>query len=133
MLDTETHLADLERRRRSQGDGFTVQDEAEYERLTELVRARDLGAADSDLLGELQASIPVTRADLEHKRYEVALEDEAKGKPRTFLVEGDTIPQFVYPLGGRLTDSGLRDTWVSHAARILSARGVVLPNGWAGN
>ncbi len=132
-LDTMQRTSELgERRRQAKADGVTFQDEAEFQetlhKLQELNVAED---RDDSLFEVVDQVLAIDREQLDHQRFEVALGAELP--QRTIVIEGDSIPQFVYELGGRLTDGALRNTWVDHAESILSARGVDLPARWADN
>jgi hypothetical protein len=128
-LDALARASDLARKRAATKDAFTVQDEAELQALTESIAAMNKPLpVDEDLQGTLSGLVPVDRSMLKHKRFDVSLGTERA--ERTFVIESDAVPQFVYELGGRLTDAGLRDAWTAHAESILSNRGVTLPAGW---
>ncbi len=119
-----------ERRRTASRDAFTVQDEQELNRLTDEIAAMNKPApVDDDLQQSISRVLPVDREHAQHKRFEVGLgTDRAE---RTFTIESDAVPQFVYELGGRLVDAALRDSWTAHAETILKNRGVTLPGDWA--
>ncbi len=119
-----------ERRRTASRDAFTVQDEQEFKRLTDEIAAMDRPApVDDDLQQTLSSVLPVERQHAQHKRFDVGLgTDRAE---RTFTIESDAVPQFVYELGGRRVDTALRDSWIAHAETILKNRGVTLPDDWA--
>lgn len=108
---------------------FTVQDEAEYQALvTELVGLEREEDSDSDLRAALETVSPVNREHLRTKRFEVGIGNERPEK--TFVLEGDAMPQFVYETGARLQDFQLRNLWEAHASKILRNRGVRLPADW---
>lgn len=128
-LDVQTQAAELERRRKAGPSAFTVQDEEELQRLTDEIAAMDAPRHVDDALASVLADLaPVDTGDLEHERFDVVMGTDRP--ERTFVVEKDSIPQFVYELGARLTDGGLRNTWLDHAETILGNRGVSLPRGW---
>lgn len=129
-LDQWARLAELRQLRvAASKDGVTFQNEAEYQDLAALVTASRGSLGDDELHETLTAAMPVTpQPELTHRRWDVTTGDR---KPeRTFVVESDTLPQFVYELGERLTDGDLRNTWLDHAEQILKNRGVTLPPGW---
>jgi hypothetical protein len=132
-LDAMSDVSRLaERRREAEADGVAFQDEEEYQAMVQLVR--DLNVAESrehdeELIDLVDDVLEIDREDLEHQRFEVSLGNERP--QRNIVVEANSIPQFVYELGGRLTDGALRNAWVDHAGSILKARGVDLPPGWA--
>lgn len=128
-FDTMAALAPL-KEREAMKDGFSVEDAVEVKRLTEqLAELRQTPQVEGQLKAVLRRAIPVVKQkQLKHKSYEVAT---GVSRPeRTFSVERDSLPVFVYETQERLTDSGLRKTWLAHAESILKARHVTLPNGW---
>jgi hypothetical protein len=108
---------------------FTVQDEAEYQALVmELNELEKAETSDDDLKGALENVSPVNREHLKTKRFEVGIGNERPEK--TFVLEGDAMPQFVYETGARLGDRQLRNLWETHASGILRNRSVRLPADW---
>ncbi|OAD97607.1 hypothetical protein A6A22_19500 [Arthrobacter sp. OY3WO11] len=108
---------------------FTVQDETEYQALVmELTALEQAEESDANLTVALEAVSPVNREHLRTKRFEVGIGNERP--ERTFVLEGDAMPQFIYETGARLADVQLRNLWETHAAKILKNRGVRLPAGW---
>ncbi|SDQ03752.1 hypothetical protein SAMN04489742_0165 [Arthrobacter crystallopoietes] len=108
---------------------FTVQDEAEYQTLVmELNELEKAETSDKDLKAALETVSPVNREYLKTKRFEVGIGNERPEK--TFVLEGDSMPQFVYETGARLGDLQLRNLWETHATRILRNRSVRLPSDW---
>lgn len=129
-LDTSVRHAELLRLRRAGGNAFTVADAAELETTAAELEAFKAGKnIDDDLVTTLKEAVPVDTENLDHKRWEVGLgrQDQVE---RNFLIESDAVPQLVYVLGGRLTDTGLLDTWKRHAESLLLHRGVRLPRRW---
>lgn len=128
-MDVQTQVAELERRRAAESDAFTVQDEDELQRLSDEIAAMDAPRGPDEALASVLSDLtPVETGGLEHQRYDVAVGTTTS--ERTFVIERDSIPQFVYELGGRLGDGGLRNTWLQHAETILGNRGVTLAHGW---
>jgi hypothetical protein len=127
-LDLLSRASDLARVRKADASAFTVQDEAELKALTKSIADGDK-VTDEELSAVLTDLVPVSRDGLKHRRFDVAI--GASGPERTFVVESNAVPQFVYLLGGRLTDAGLRDAWVAHAEKIFKNRGVTVPKNWA--
>jgi hypothetical protein len=127
-LDLLSRASDLALVRKASADAFTVQNEAELKALTKLISDADK-STDADLNTVLSELVPVSREGLKHRRFDVAI--GATGPERTFVVESNAVPQFVYQVGGRLTDTGLRDAWVAHAEKIFKNRGVTVPKNWA--
>lgn len=119
-----------EKKRKAGKDALTVQDEAELQAVTEEIAAMDAPVeVDQELQQALAGVVPVDREQLTHKSFTVGLGSESA--ERTFTVESDSVPSFFYDLNGRLSDDGLRDTWLAHAESILRNRGVKLPAGWS--
>jgi hypothetical protein len=128
-LRAQNDLALLAERRRARQADFTVQDEAEYQRLSEVLAAgARAGSVGEALQQALEGLVPVERSGLDHKRFDVAVAEDGASE-RSFVVESNAVPQFVYPLGGLLADGDLRDSWRAHAATILGNLGVSLPRG----
>lgn len=119
--------------REAANDAFTVEDKQRLEliaaRLAELDSHTDRSIA--DLINDLNPVENAAEQGLEHSSYEVSV--GTRRPERVFSVERDSMPQFVYETGRRLSDSELWAAWVSHAETILSNRGVSLPAGWAGS
>lgn len=132
-FELQADLSVLAERRRARRADFTVQDEAEYHRLSEVLAENQRpGSVDDALQETLSSLVPVDRDGLNHKRFDVALGEGGGDRgERTFVVESNAVPQFVYPLGGLLPDAALRELWQQHAAGILKNLGVTLPRGWA--
>lgn len=110
---------------------FTLQDEDQYQRLkAELDQLEKSAQLDDDLMAELESSSPVNREGLETSRFDVAL---GTNRPeRTFVVERDSMPQFVYETQGRLDDDMLRNLWDTHATKIFKALDLRLTANWLG-
>lgn len=107
---------------------FTVADHDELEALKLQLESLDETSESGALLDELQQVLPIDREDYKSQRVEVALGNEQPEK--TFVVESDSVPQLVYPLGGRLGDLQLQRTWEAQAERFLATLGVTTPSGW---
>lgn len=107
---------------------FTVADLDELEALKLQLEALDETSPSATLLDELQQVLPIDRDDFESQRVEVALGNEQPEK--TFVVESESVPQLVYPLGGRLVDLLLQRTWEAQVERFLATLGVTTPAGW---
>lgn len=132
-LDTIQRTSELgERRRRAIADGVAFGDNAEYQDLLGVLEQLNVAEDRDDSLFEVVDEVlPIDREQLTHQRFEVALGN--RRPERNIIIEANSIPQFVYELGGRLSDGALRNTWIDHADSILRARGVELPSGWAYN
>lgn len=141
-LDAAARYADLDERREryewltAQGaqiasaDAFTVSDYRELEDLNQHLEP-GVEEGNPEIAEALAGFAPVDPdAGLEHDHYEVELGQGNRTETR-FIVERDRMPQFVYELGGWLSDSGLRQTWISDADRIFKNRGVTLPKNWS--
>lgn len=130
-LGAESRLAVLAERRRTRRGDFTVQEENEYQRLSTLVdEGRRAGTVDQALQNALARLVPVDRDGLDHKRFDVALGEPGEGE-RNFVVESNSVPQFVYTLGGLLADAALQRTWRQHSTTILRNLGVRQPDAQA--
>lgn len=130
-VGAQADIALLAERRRAREADFTVQDEAEYQRLTAmLAEGQRPGSVEEALQRTLTGLVPVDREGLDHKKFDVALGDGSSGE-RNFVVESNAVPQFVYVLGDLLPDAALRDAWRQHATTILRNLGVSLPQGRA--
>lgn len=64
---------------------------------------------------------PGDQENYEQDHLEVQVGDD--GDQRTVIIEQTQLPQFTYPLGGKVRSELLWDVWEEHAHRILSARG----------
>jgi hypothetical protein len=118
----------IEVRRKAPKSVFTVQDENEYQALVEELAKLNEADENPALRSTLQELVPIERDGLKSQRWEVALGEE---KPeRSFVVEGNSVPQFVYLTQGRLLDNLLRQTWEAHATRIFGVLGVSLADDW---
>lgn len=107
-------------------------DDTEYQDALSVVQGlneAEHDADDSELVEAVDEVIPIDREQYEHRRFEVTLGE--RRPQRNIVVESASIPQFVYELGGRLTDSALRQAWVDHAVRFYAMRHVDLPVGWS--
>jgi hypothetical protein len=114
--------------RKAPRSAFTVEDAAELEALTlELTRLDD-GSADDEVLRELRGVLPVDREAYQSRRMEVGLGTDHPEKH--FVLEGDRVPQLVYPLGARLVDSELQGAWEASAERFLSGLAVSVSADW---
>ena len=133
-LAQEVVVADEEdKRRHAEGPGVTLMDDDEFQaELRKLDALSDPEQDELDLAELIAEAVPVGRQGLKHEQYTVATRGPTGGE-RTFVIESNAIPQFVYELGGRLTDGGLRQTWLAHAEEMLQALGVTLSPGWADN
>lgn len=131
-LDVQVELSDLARRRRAATkDAFTVQDEERYQTLSEELAGRNrVSTLDEALAATLEELVPVDRDELQHRRFDVSL-GHGVNPERTFVIESNAVPQFVYEITTRLGDTALRNLWVAHAETIMANRGVALPAGWA--
>lgn len=108
---------------------FSVEDEAQYKSLLKLISEKEQNeTVDGALTEELESVSPIDRQSFRTKRFEVAVGEERP--ERTFVVESDAMPQFVYETGTRLSDSELLELWKAHGERVLRNRGVQLPAGW---
>lgn len=96
---------------------FTAEDANELKELEEALDAARAGVADKDLASALGELIPVDRESVEHRRFDVAVGEERV--ERTFSVERDSIPQFVYETKPGLPDAVLKKAWAAHAERIF--------------
>jgi hypothetical protein len=128
-LDKLAALAPL-KERQATPDAFSVEDDAEVKKLTaELNGLRKAPTVSADFQSALQQAVPVSKINLRHRSYTVATGIDRP--ERTFSVEGDNLPQFVYQTQKRLGDGALRNTWLAHAESILAARNVSLLPGWS--
>jgi hypothetical protein len=112
----------------SQRQAATVEEERE---ISEQLRAlEDAERQDVGIGSELAGLIPAEFEGFDHKRWEISF-GEVRPE-RTFVLERDSMPQFLYELGGdRLPDSALRQAWRAHAERIYRDFGDPLPRGWS--
>lgn len=104
------------------GDGFSVQDEAEYQAMLDALKNDPTSAADARLTKDLKKYVPVNRKKTEHKSFSVVLGDDHA--ERTFAIERDAVPQFVYETGKRLDDTNLEALWRTRANSILQSLGM---------
>lgn len=112
-------------RRRAQGNvdaSFGIQDLEEYEALVAEVEHGAMDAS-SKLEEALQDVLPaIQESGLQRKRIDVSVGPEDRVK-RTFSVERDTIPAFVFETAGILQDRALRETWEHHATELFRLLG----------
>ena len=131
ILDRMSAAANLEEKKVAQKSAFSVADQTE---LTQQKKAiRDLQKSPEladDIRDQLRDAVPVhVDGSVHHKRFEVVT---GQDRPeRTFSVDRNSLPQFVYETSGILSDAALFAAWVAHAEGILRARGVRIPTGWA--
>ncbi|OKH72905.1 hypothetical protein EB72_19805 [Mycobacterium sp. SWH-M1] len=129
----ETESARLNAKHEAKGDAFSVEDATHLEAVTDALAQLDAHRSPSiaALIEQLNPIENASEQGLQHSNYDITVGD--RRPERVFSVERDSMPQFVYELNGRLTDSELWAAWVSHAEAILANRGVSLPAGWVGD
>lgn len=130
-FDTLSAAADLSEEKARKGKAFSVSDNEELaKQRAHLKTLRDSPELSEEITRQLRDAIPIEIGEkIEHKSYQVVTGEE---KPeRTFNVDRNTMPQFVYETQGIFPDNKLLDLWVAHAEIIFRSRGVSLPKGWA--
>jgi len=123
-------LSDQQLQRQSpQTEAALVDDEREI--TAQLRELEEAERGDVGVGAELAGLIPAEFEGFDHKRWEISFGEQRP--ERTFVLERDSMPQFLYELGGdRLPDTALRETWRAHAERIFRDFGDPLPRGWSG-
>ncbi|KQY58902.1 hypothetical protein ASD11_04545 [Aeromicrobium sp. Root495] len=118
---TSKYASLSERERRSKIDktvSFSVQDEAEIEALSDELSSLSKAEKDQALTDLLSGIIGDQRDDAEHKSWHVAVGEDGRAE-RTFAVDREAVPQFVYETQGVLSDAQLKTAWDAHADKVL--------------
>lgn len=126
FLDEDGNLKT--RRRKKSVNGFTIQDENDYKEAIAVAESQKFDEVSKDLDQLLKSSIPIKRSSLTRRRVDVSFGEDRP--TRTFVVDSDQVPQFVYETNGRLLDPLLYRAWEGHAAKLFEAFGVTLSSGW---
>lgn len=72
--------------------------------------------------------LPLDAEDYERQRLMFKIDDA--GNRGTIVIERAELPQFVYPLQGRLDDPLLRSTWVAEVERLSTSLDLPVVPGW---